>query len=451
MLAQSPNLTLTSASGDSSLQMYGLLDLGVGKVDHSYSFSNNYSNTIDPRPQKYVTKSATGMFNGGISGDRIGFRGATKIDDNWKAIFNLEAGINLQSGTITNGVLSVAQNLAVGANSGPGEYNSDSATSGQLFGRAANFGVASDLYGTLTAGRNTSLMLDTVPNYDALQGAQEFTPIGYSGTYGGGGETDNSRIDSSVKYKFKVSDFSLGLLHKFSGVSGSTSARGVEQVLLGWEPGNFGISLIYEGAKDAASVGNLESFATTVVGGNGGGTTTYTYNNPGQVAVSFYDTTSYMALLRYKIGNLALKGGYIRQEFKNPSNPGSDLTMTSIFGQVIGKINVQPQTQSNGIATEKVLNVGYLGAAYDITPKFNAAVAYYHVAQNDFSDGIPTAAEAGSKSGSGAFASVLLDYRYTKAFDTYLGYMGSQYRDGMAAGYTFSSNKIIGIGARYAF
>ncbi len=449
MLAQSPNLTLTSASGDSSIQMYGVLDLGVGRVDHSFTFSSNYSNTMDPRPQQFVTKSATGMFNGGISGDRIGLRGSTKINDTWKALFNLESGINLQSGTIANGVLTVAQNAVASGSRTPGEYNSDSANSGQLFGRAAFFGVGSDLYGTFTAGRNTSFMLDSVGAYDALQGAQEFTPIGYSGTYGGGGETDNSRIDSSIKYKVKISDFTIGLLHKFSGVSGSSSARGVDQALVAYESGPFGIQLIYEGAKDATSVSNYETYVQSTLNGI---TYTNAYTNPGQVAVKFFDTKSYMALVRYQLSALSLKGGFDRQEFTNPSNPDSDLTMTSIFGQSIGSINIAPNTQSNGVATKKVLNVYWLTAAYDITPKFNAAVGYYHVAQNDFSDGTTA---PGNKSGTGVFGSVLLDYRFTKAFDTYAGYMGSQYKDGMAYGgaipYTFASNKVIGLGARYAF
>ena len=448
VLAQSPNLTLTSASGESSVQLYGVLDLGVGKVDHSYTFSNSYSNSIDPRPQKYAVQSATGMFNGGISGSRLGLKGSTSLGEGWNAIAQVETSLNLQSGSVSNGVLSAAQNQVASGSKTPGEYNSDSANSGQLFSRMAFFGVSADRWGTLTAGRNTSFMLDSVGAFDAV-GAQNFSPIAYSGTYGGGGETDNSRIDTSLKYRVKIDKFSIGLLHKFGGVTGSTSARGADQALLGYESGPFAMQLIYEAAKDAVSVTSLEVLTQTpvlVAGSTVGYTNVYTSTN--QVAASFYDTKSYMVLARYQLSALALKGGFDRQEFSNASSPDSDATMTSIFGQSIGKVTVAPMTQTNGVATKKVLNVFWLTAGYDVTAKFNTAIGYYHVAQNDFSGGTSTPA---NKPGSGTFGSILLDYHFTKAFDTYAGCMTSQYRDGMASGFNYGSNKIVGLGARYMF
>jgi predicted porin len=105
-------------------------------------------------------------------------------------------------------------------------------------------------------------------------------------------------------------------------------------------------------------------------------------------------------------------------------------------------------TQSNGVATKKTLNVYWFTAGYDLTKDLNIAAGYYHVAQNDFSAGAATAA---NKSGTGTFGSLLVDYRISKPFDVYAGYMGSQYKDGMAAGYGLASNKIVALGARYAF
>jgi predicted porin len=448
-LAQAPALTVTSASGDSNVQVYGILDLCLARVDHSLSFDNTYPNSADPRPAKYATRPTTGMINGGISGNRFGLRGGTKINDTFKAIFNLEAGLMTNSGALPNGAQSLATNVSGSAAAPASEYSSDSSQSGQLFSRAAFFGVASDTCGTLTFGRNTSFLLDTIGGYDALQGAQTFTPIGYSGSYGGGGQTDNGRLDNSLKYRVKVGDVTIGLAHKFGGIQGVTNARGVDQVIVGYEKGAFGVQAIYSAAKDATSLANGETVTTTYSAATG--TYTNVYANQNTVKVTCYDTKSYLLAARYKVADLALRGGWIRQEYTNPSNPGSDGNMTSIFGQQVSSIVVQPFGIS-GLGDKKTLDTYWLSAGYDVTKALNVAAGYYRVNQNDYSGTAAAAATAGpAKSGHANYLSLLVDYRLSKSFDTYAGYMTSVYQGGMAYGYALASNKVIGLGARYAF
>jgi len=463
MLAQSPNLTLTSASGDSNVQVYGVLDMGVGQVAHSGTFSDTYGTTTDPRPNKLATKSVTGMFNGGISADRFGFKGSTVVLGDWKALFQLEMGINIISGQVSNGALSVAQNVSNAPIGSFGEYNSDSSVSGQLFGRSAFFGIGSDTYGTFTFGRNTSIMADIIPAYDALQAAQMFTPIGYSGTFGGGGMTDNARADHSIKYKIKLIDaLTLAYLHKFGGVSGESGARGIDEVMASYESGPFGVSLSYQNCKDATSIASLATYVATL-SGVGSGSTSFAYTNPGQVAVTFADTKATMLTARYKVADLSLKGGWQHQEITDPSNPASDMTLTSIYGQVVGK-DVTNAYFLNGAEQTKKLDTYWIGAAYDVTPAFSAAVGYYYQKQNDYSGGYATPGKYGA--GNAKFASILLDYKLSRAFDLYAGYMNTQYNEGMApsapaanlttsggaktAGY-LDSNHVFGVGARYAF
>ncbi|MDR3672473.1 MAG: porin [Holophaga sp.] len=466
MLAQSPNLTVTSASGQSNVQIYGLLDMGVGQVAHSATFSDTYGTTTDPRPNKLATKSVTGMFNGGISADRFGFRGSTVVANDWKALFQLEMGINIISGQVSNGAVSVAQNVKNAAVGSFGEYNSDSSVSGQLFGRSAFFGIGSATYGTFTFGRNTSFMADLIPAYDALQGAQMFTPIGYSGAFGGGGTTDNARADQSIKYTVKISDFNLGYLHKFGGVSGNSGARAIDEAMASYESGPFAVSLSYQNCKDATSLAAYSSYpsGSPVLSspGDGGGTYTFNLANASQVAVTFQDTTATMLTARYKTGPLAIKGGYQHQEIKDPSNPASDMTITSIYGQTVGQV-ITNAFFVNGAAATKKLDTYWIGAAYDVTAELNVAVGYYYQKQHDYSNGAVTPGKYGS--GDGKFTSVLVDYRLTKAFDLYAGYMNTQYDDAMApsapaysatavnpktTGF-FDSNHVFGAGARYAF
>ncbi|MGA2079991.1 MAG: porin [Holophaga sp.] len=439
LLAQAPGgLTLTSASGDSSLQLYGILDAGVGRVSHSFTFDSTFP--VATNPQNYAhapASSVTGMYNGGISQTRWGLRGSSAIDGDFKAIFTLESALDVTSGQVSNGALGIAQNTAGTAAQAAGAVSADTAINGQLFSRSAFFGVSSDQWGTLTAGRHMSFMLDTIPGYDALQGAQLFTPIGFSGSYGGGGVTDNSRVDSSLKYKVKVNDFNFGYLHKFGGVSGSSTSRNIDEVIVGYESGPFGIQVIYQGCKDATSIANNASYSSA----------TDTYSNVGTLKVTFYDTNSTMALVRYKAGDLALKGGYQRQTFSAPSDPAGDQTLTSLYGQPVAAWNVNP---FKGVGSQKVLSVWWLGAAYDLTKKLNLAVSYYHVGQNDFSNGTG-AANPADTSGTSKFESALLDYRFTKAFDLYAGYMANQVSGGLGAGYDFAQNNVLGGGARFSF
>lgn len=452
VLAQSPNLTLTSASGDSSLQFYGILDAGVARISHSATFSDMYGTTTDPRPTSLATGSATGMINGGISGDRFGFRGATVISGDFKGVFNLEAGINIISGQLSNGVGSVADNVKPSGSQVIGEYTADSSLSGQLFGRQANFGVSSPTCGTLLLGRNSSFFLDIIPGYDPTNGSQFFSPIGYSGAYGGGGQTDNARVDNSLKYRVKIADLvTLGYMHKFGGVSGDSGARSADEFQLGAESGEFGVMFAYQSFKDATSVGAYMTDTQATTGGtpSGGGKVTNTITNPSQVAVTFTDTKAYMLAARYKIAGIALRAGWQHQEITDPSNPTSDATLTNIYGYLVGQV-ITNSLYIGGAEMTKKLDIYWIGASYDVTDQFNVALGYYNLKQNNFANGTNTPKDT---SGTGKFGSVLLDYHFTKAFDLYAGCMATGYSDGLAASVLpgFGSNNVVALGARLQF
>ncbi|HJV89524.1 MAG TPA: porin [Holophagaceae bacterium] len=433
MLAQAPALQITS--GGSSVQLYGVLDVGVAKVDHSLDLDGYHPLGANPTVAKYADKSATGMYDGGISQSRWGLKGSTDLGNDWKALFTLEGAINLRSGSVANAAQGVAQNKA----KTPEQQNADSAVAGQLFSRGAFVGVSNKDFGTLTLGRHTALMLDIIGGYDALQGAQLFTPIGYSGTYGGGGATDNSRLDNSVKYKGKWSDFSVAFLHKFGGVAGVSSARSSDQISFGWEPGAFGIQVAYQTYKDAFSVGSPDPTAVPA-------------QPVGTVVLTAYDTKATMLTARYKAGPVFIKGGYQQLKYTNPSNPTEDANTTSLFGQVVSLVKVTPYTVG-GVEMEKKLDVYWLGAAWDVTDKFNAGVSYYHVKQNDFSRGLTV--NGANNAGNAKYTSLLLDYRFTKSFDAYMGYMAVSTDGGLGnttiAGYLYDSNATLGLGIRYAF
>jgi len=448
MLAQSPALTLTSASGDSRLTAYGVLDIAVARIAHQATLSDEYSNTGDPRPTKLATGSVTGMLNGGMSGDRFGFKGDTVIGGDWKALFQLEMGINIINGNASNGVLSLAENSANVAPKTNGAYSADSGVSGQLFSRAAFFGAGSPTCGTITGGRNTTFFTDMISDYDPTNGSQQFSPIGYSSTWsGGGGLTDSARLDNSIKYIFKAQGFDAGLIHKFGGVSGANSSRSADNLIAGYDGGNWGVQVGYMTVKDGTSVSNNTIAANGTVTTTAGVVTAVTLPTTSNVKVTFYDTKSTLLMAKYKVAGVWIKGGYQHIEFTNPSNPVQDQTMTSIYGQSVGATSVTALTVGGAGQTKK-LDVYWLGGNYDVTAQFNVALGWYEIAQNDFSNATGTAADL---HGDGKFGSLVLDYHISKAFDIYAGYMNGQYSGGLAAGFPLASNNIYGAGARYIF
>ena len=85
--------------------------------------------------------------------------------------------------------------------------SADSSKDGQFFNTAAWGGVSSPTYGTLTYGRQNSLTLDGVIAYDPLAGSGAFSAIGFQGTTAGMGDTENARLDNSIKYLVNIGPF----------------------------------------------------------------------------------------------------------------------------------------------------------------------------------------------------------------------------------------------------
>ena len=56
----------------------------------------------------------------------------------------------------------------------------------------------------LTFGRQNSLMADDLLKYDPQLQSQAFSPIGYAGTSGGLGDTEDKALDDMIKYTYAV-------------------------------------------------------------------------------------------------------------------------------------------------------------------------------------------------------------------------------------------------------
>ncbi len=429
---------------DSSVTLYGILDASVANIEHSYNFDALMVSGANPlsNPQK-STQSATGMFSGALSPSRWGIKGVEDMGGGNKAVFVLESMINIQSGQIANAAGALTHNSSTGPN-----VAVDSAISGQLFSRQSYVG-ASGAWGQLTFGRHTAMLIDNIGATDPLEGSLAFSPIGYAGSYGGGGFTDDSRVDNSLKYKINFGEFTLGLLYKFGGVSGSTGAQGSYQASGSYVSGPLGVYLAYEQYKDAFSLGDSAhpNGEVTTVGGN---VTAVIF--PNLLPVTAADTKAFMVSAKYKIADSTIKAGYERQEYNNPSNPASDQALTSIYGYDIGSMNV------TAFNNQKTQSTFWVGGRQEITSAWSAMLGLYHVTQN----GYDCVTNGAGCSGSANYYSLVGDYRFSKRTDAYIGIMTSTVSGGIANGNIVknsagaivsdtTSNRITAIGMRHTF
>ena len=417
----SANGAFAQSTGNSSVELYGILDVAVGTVHRSLSGSPYTGSTINPgsvATSAAVNNSVTGMFNGGLSGSRWGIRGSEDLGGGLKAIFTLESALNVPTGNIANGALSLASNSTI--NKVPsGVASSSSSLNGQLFGRQAFVGLAHKSMGQVTFGRNYAPIYDITVAYDPLQAAALLSPMGYSGALGGGGGvTENSRQDNSIKYKNKIGDFNFGAMYKIGGIAGNKTAGSAYALFGGYEANGFGIQGAFQSYKDALS----ESVSTTA----------------GDINVNHVDTTAYMIAAKYAFGGATIRGGFESYTLKKPSNTLASLGVVSINGFDIGNAATADYTGS-----DRKTNLMFIGGDYNFTPEFNLAVGFYNVSPKG---------SASQLSGNSYHYSAIADYRFTKRTDVYAGLMYSQFKgDAYPETTTNSNNYIYAVGIRTKF
>jgi predicted porin len=408
----------------SSIEMFGVFDIGIGHSTHSPSEDSYFPTGMTGLASRVGNHAVTGMFNGGITPSRIGFRGAEAINDDVKVVFNLETAFQPQHGTFANGIASLQNNTS----SNQTTVSGDSSLSNQLFNRQSNVGVASNTWGTVLLGRVYTLGLDTMIVYDPMDGSQVFSPFGYSGSYAGGGFTENYRVDNAVRWKYssKTYGFNVGLLYKFGGQAGESTAQSIYQVTAGYENGPFGIQGGYTKSKDAFSAASGAALGT--------------------LNLTVADTTAYMLGAGYRWNAWRFRGGYERQKFDNPSHADVDRGITTVLGAPVAVVNVTAFTHA------RKYDVFFGGVNYDFTPAFTGTLAYYQINQNDYSNfTCTTGTNVASCGGKSRYYSALADYALSKRTHLYAGYMFNRLAGGFSSGFIHSSNNLLGAGIKHTF
>ena len=133
-----------AAQAQSSVTMYGLIDqFYTGQTQNAIASNIAGTPTDAQKSGHMISFNKSGLVDGSFNGSRLGFKGSEDLGSGLAVIFNLEAGINSQNGSSTQG--------------------------STLFGRRSIVGLSSTSWGTVGFGRNSSPFDDVAANGEMMQ------------------------------------------------------------------------------------------------------------------------------------------------------------------------------------------------------------------------------------------------------------------------------------------
>jgi predicted porin len=302
-----------AAQAESSVTLYGLVDAGVTYVNNQGK--NNNSNIL--------------VHSGAQNGNRWGLRGREELNSDLAAIFRVESGFNIDTGT-----------------SGQG---------GKLFGRQAFAGLDAKNIGTVTFGRQYDFMADigdysVAANQFGGNAMLESTGVFHNDSGLGSGATGR-RIDNSVKFQSA----------SFGGVSAGAMI-GLGEKAADKKAGRALSANIGFNGKDVGIDGLSAKVAYTKINGvTDPSATIKGYALPVSPTVSNSNpTTAPGTLSSDKIENLGVGAGYD-------------------IAQIGGKVNgVFTMTKDKLAGVTYKANVYEVGYTQKITPTLSAGLGYQY-------------------------------------------------------------------------
>jgi predicted porin len=274
-----------NAFAQSSVTLYGVVSGNVSYV------TNAQTNGTSPGggPVGHHQVAQFDGANSALGASRFGLLGAEDLGGGLKAIFTLESGFSMNTGSIGQG--------------------------GSFFGRQAWVGLSSASAGQVTLGRQGDAMTDfTDPlTYAYNWGFFNAHPDDYD-------NVDYSRrINNSLKYMTPVwHGFRFGAVYGFGGVAGSMGANQVWSVGGSYTMGGLSSAIAYVNGRNpnTSMFGNNPNASAS--GNNMGsfGSATSAQSNPvlaGFASASTLDTLG--AAATYKFGSVIVGGAYNHTRF----------------------------------------------------------------------------------------------------------------------------------------
>ena len=475
--------------------VYGTIDTGIGYEFNGAGFNGWWNNGVSNIITKQSTRGPQWLWSpNNLSQSVVGIKMSEPLwNSGWSLIGVAETGFDPYSMQ-----LAYAQKAQV-QNNGKSLFlqnpNADSSRTGQPFNSQVYLGVSNKTYGTLIAGRVYSLSLDTINSYDPMGGSYAFSPLGYSGSYAGFGDTEAARVNTGVKYRVAIQNYRLGGLVQWGGYDQGNGSAGEYQAQVGGDfhipniGGTLSVDVVGDYSKDTVNIGTiggLTQCATlksgpfkgqTACGYDGGssGSIPLYYNNT-DVQATLSDNIGILVAAKYKWQQWTAYGGYSYLRQSNPSGsypngfetigyynvPGT-IPGSNIPGTFANKTWPTQWISYNSYNINRVAPYWWIGLKYAVTPQLDVTGAFYILNQNNYNftvnsktgittpaacggsvttgvkpDGTPFSiarSSSGKCAGSTDFLSFLIDYRPAKRVDLYAGVMVSNVYGGLANGY----------------
>lgn len=221
-----------------SVTLYGVADVNVEYANHVAALPTA-SNGFNSGSGNNVVR----MDSGGLSGSRWGLRGTEDLGQGLRALFVLESGFGLDTGTLQQG--------------------------GRLFGRQAFVGVQDARFGQITLGRQYTSVFDALANFVPGAYSTQYEPTVLQ-------QGANYREDNTVKYTGKLGPITA-LAHWSFGAGVALPAAVGAAVPIGGNgevPGQFrrdtayGAALVY-GAGPFGLTAGYDQWNPTIGTGSG--------------------------------------------------------------------------------------------------------------------------------------------------------------------------------------
>ena len=418
------------------ITLYGVVDVGLQYDTHSAPFTPYRPAASGNIVRSNDYQSAFGVTPSNMGQSRVGLQGTEPLVEGLKAVFQIETFFNPQSGQIADSARSLTANNGKPVTSQ--NIGVDGSSAGQVF-QTAFVGVQSERFGSLTFGRQVTLVSEGTRTYDPNYSATAFGLLGASNTYSGAGSNEDNRLNSTAKYLWSWNHtFHAAGLYQFNGSNGA--GQTAVQADLGITRSGASVDAYY--SKISSAVTGSALTAAQVQSLPSGDAVA------NSLAVTVSDNTTYALMALYQRDPLKFFAGYMNIKYANPRNPISAGTV-GLGGYVLAYVN------NSAYAQPKILQVYWTGARYTLIPHLDLTAAYYQVHQSAYGT---TAATLGctstahsSCSGNLEVLSFDADYRFNVHFDIYAGAMYSSVHGGLGSGYLFSTNINPTLGVRYKF
>jgi predicted porin len=395
----------------SGITVYGQMDVNGTCQNHGLPYSGTaavgMAYFLVGEPQ--IDRQVCSLGNNGITQSLIGVKIEKAIGYGFTAIGQVETGFNPASGEISNAVGSVAKQN----NSFYAGYTTfgDGGRNGQLFNGPTFAGLSSPIFGTLTAGRISTLQRDNVLSYDPQGGAYAFSMIGFFGAFAGMGQTEDAYWDNAVKYVYDNGPFHFGA----AATSGSAELQnqgayafdvGLRNIL-----GGLSVDAAYGHTKDMVGASPFGACASVSAGtGCPAVSAPNTQLLPGvgsemQLMTKISDATAWSVQGKYVFNlpgwgsapmdtkaapapaTLTIYAGYEHIDQGDPSNlvvNGTPMMLNYIQGNV----------NNFGFVTDKLVDIFWVGGKYAVN-NWTVTGAYYNQHQNNWEASSVTGVNSG--------------------------------------------------------